>query len=86
MEYSQTNDYSYSSDYPQSEYEDYDAGNSYLGYRPDPISQDPDLVPSKAENAFSPEEIAVMKKKFEDKLKKDFPKRNSILRIHVYWY
>ena len=34
-------------------------------------------MPSKGENAFSPYEIAVMKKKFEDKLKKDFPKRKD---------
>ena len=34
-------------------------------------------MPSRGENAFSPQEIANMKQKFEEKLKKDFPKRRD---------
>ena len=77
VDYNQGVDYSYSSDYQSGDYDDYNAGNSQLGYRPDPMSQDPDLIPKRGENAFSPAEIAVFKQKHEEKLKKDFPKRRD---------
>jgi len=76
FDYNLDQENTYTDDYKSDDY-DYDLGNSQLGYRPEPLSRDPDLMPSRGENAFSPQEIANMKQKFEEKLKKDFPKRRD---------
>merc|ERR1711892_382362 len=53
-------------DYQSTDYDDYNPG-----YTPTPVK------PDRGENAFSKSDIARMKQQFEDKLKKDFPKRRD---------
>ena len=57
------NDYG---DYQATDYDDYNTG-----YKGDMNTKD------RGENMFSKEDIARMKQKFEEKLKKDFPKRRD---------
>ena len=69
------------------DYRDYDGdyGSNYNDYNNN-YSNDYDYSPNNQntvssqkheQNAFTPKEIAMMKKKFEEKLKKDFPKRKD---------
>ena len=57
--------------------DDYGNYNDYNSYDDDYNQSPPNTVQQQSQNAFSKEEIAVMKQKFEEKLKKDFPKRRD---------